>query len=182
MFRANSGALFVDFEVKSSRKSMLKKIVVSTVLLTSVLGGALLAEAQPARPSRTCYRVQDPDGWVNVRKLPNLNTIGSLNNGTEFYSIATTPDGKYVILADAPSLAIHASRAAIANGSNACQNRYEVRDRDGYTNLRQSPNGEIIGRVNSGRWVVHVGRSGDWFQVVTPEGQIGYMHGSRLVR
>ncbi|MFZ0599564.1 MAG: SH3 domain-containing protein [Flavobacterium sp.] len=59
-----------------------------------------------------------------------------------------------------------------------------IKDYDGYTNLRKegSKNSEIIQKVNTNAEVEILKGSGDWFLVKTNEGNIGYVHKSRISR
>jgi Bacterial SH3 domain len=57
-----------------------------------------------------------------------------------------------------------------------------VSDRDGDINLRSAPNGSIIGRVSHQATVLYLESSSDrtWSHVITPQGEIGWIHSSRL--
>lgn len=58
-----------------------------------------------------------------------------------------------------------------------------INDPDGYTNLRQGPNGKspIIGRVDRGDFFRTHPQTGDWWQVQVRHDLSGYMHKSRIV-
>jgi hypothetical protein len=51
-------------------------------------------------------------------------------------------------------------------------------------NLRSRPNGPVTSRVNDGETVLFLKVSGDgqWFNLLMPEGSIGWMHRSRLIQ
>jgi hypothetical protein len=57
---------------------------------------------------------------------------------------------------------------------------YIIDDPDGYTNVRNSPNGDIIGQVDDGTSIEVVDQSGDWWKVKLDSGEEGFMHKSRI--
>lgn len=59
---------------------------------------------------------------------------------------------------------------------------FKVEDQDGYSNLRDSPNGEIIKKVMVTEKFEVIGSEGAWKMVKLADGTIGYIHGSRVVR
>lgn len=58
-----------------------------------------------------------------------------------------------------------------------------INDPDGYTNVRQQPNGksQIIARISEGQGFTTHPQSAEWWQVKLGNGAIGYMHKSRIV-
>lgn len=60
--------------------------------------------------------------------------------------------------------------------------RYYVSDSDGYSNLREkaSSNSKIIQKVNSGNNVEVLEKNDDWWKISTEEGNVGYVHKSRI--
>ena len=59
-----------------------------------------------------------------------------------------------------------------------------IKDSDGYTNLRKerNKNSEIVQKINTNSEVEVLKDSDDWFLVKTKEGNIGYVHKSRISR
>lgn len=64
------------------------------------------------------------------------------------------------------------------------ENLAYIKDSDGYTNLRKegNKNSEIIQKVKTSAEVEILKSSDDWFLVKTKEGNIGYVHKSRISR
>ncbi len=148
-----------------------------TMILGTLLSLGL--SATPAFAQRlSCVRVQDPDGWVNVRNVSTGEVVGRLYNDTYFLHGNVNRDG-YAVLNSSPNLMVHNSRL---EPSRYCNETWTVRDPDGWSNVRSSPGGEVIERVNTGTRVLRVGRDGDWEQIITPNGRFGYIHQSRLTR
>ena len=150
-----------------------------TMILGTLLSLGL--SASPAIAQRlSCVRVQDPDGWVNVRNVSTGEVVGSLRNDTRFVHRGVNRDG-YAVLVSSPNLMVHNSRLEVSP-NRYCNEFWTVRDPDGWSNVRSSPGGEVIEQVNTGRRVLRVGRDGDWEQIITPNGRFGYIHQSRLTR
>jgi len=57
---------------------------------------------------------------------------------------------------------------------------YYVDDSDGWVNLRDRPNGEIIKRVDNYEVGVKVGEEGDWILLRFEDGTEGFIHNTRL--
>jgi hypothetical protein len=57
-----------------------------------------------------------------------------------------------------------------------------IEDSDGYTNLRKEKNSssEVLQKIKSGEHIEILDNSGDWWQVKTKEGKMGYVHKSRI--
>lgn len=144
----------------------------------SVLLSLGISAIPSAAQALTCVRVRDPDGWVNVRDRYTGEVVGQFDNNTYFVYNGQTADG-YAILVSSPSLIVHASRLEISPG-RFCTVFWTVRDPDGWSNVRSSPGGSVVGTVNSGERVLRIGGSGEWAEVVTPNGTFGYIHTSRL--
>ena len=58
---------------------------------------------------------------------------------------------------------------------------YKVNDPDGYSNLRKSPNGEIIKKVYDTETFEVIGTEGKFKKVKLIDGSVGYLHESRVV-
>uniref|UniRef100_A0AA94F3P5 SH3 domain-containing protein n=2 Tax=Flavobacteriaceae TaxID=49546 RepID=A0AA94F3P5_9FLAO len=70
------------------------------------------------------------------------------------------------------------------NGEENTDELYLINDKDGYTNLRKgkNANSEIITKLNNGSELYVLDKSDkDWWLVVTPIGEQGYVHKSRIV-
>ena len=61
---------------------------------------------------------------------------------------------------------------------------YYISDPDGYTNVREgkSTSSKILGTVKSGEKIEVLDTTGDWWQVMTRDNEIGYIHKSRIKR
>ena len=59
---------------------------------------------------------------------------------------------------------------------------YTVKDPDGYSNLRKTPGGEILMRVNEGELFEVLGEEDKHKKVKLSDGTIGYIHVSRVVK
>lgn len=57
-----------------------------------------------------------------------------------------------------------------------------IDDPDGFTNLRsqKSASSEVVARVNQGEQFFTYPQEGRWWQVMTSDGKVGYMHVSRI--
>ena len=156
-------------------------VVASTIATTIViiLGSQLSAQAQRS----VCYEVQDSDGWSYVRSLVTREIVGKLSNATTFRSTSTTNEGNVIIGGfRKDKLAISKSRVRQVDFKKCHRKYWMVADPDGYINLRSGPNGPIIGRVNDRDTVLWLERSTDgrWSYVITAQGEIGWIHSSRL--
>ena len=130
----------------------------------------------------SCFKIQDADGWSNIRTVSTNAIVGIAYNGTTFLSAYTTDDSRILGGLGNSSLKIAISRTRLAEMS-VCDNRYwVVRDRDGYANLRSAPNGSVTGRIESGSSVMILDTPGEWKRILTPNNRIGYIHSTRLYR
>jgi uncharacterized protein YgiM (DUF1202 family) len=84
-----------------------------------------------------------------------------------------------MVLINGTGLIVHATRLKRVPSDSSCES-HQVVDRDGTANLRQTPNGRVVGTVQSGELVLVVGRSGEWRRVVTDNWKSGFIHSSRL--
>ncbi len=57
-----------------------------------------------------------------------------------------------------------------------------IDDPDGFTNLRsqKSASSQVVARVNQGEQFFTYTQDGSWWQVMTRDGKVGYMHVSRI--
>lgn len=151
-----------------------------TAFTVTVLSTIATTPANAATAS--CFKIQDPDGWVNLRRVSNNTIVGKLYNGTTFVSAYTTDDARLLGGLGNNDLKVAISRTRLVTMS-ACDNRYwTVQDRDGYANLRSTPGGKVTGRVTSGTSVMKLENEGEWTRILTPDNRLGYMHYSRLYR
>jgi Bacterial SH3 domain len=149
-------------------------------LISGLMLMPVLVHVKPliARESTVCYEVSDPDGWVNLRDRRSDEVIARADNGTRFRSDMNTRDGWVILAAPYDGLIVHPKR--LKRMSDRFCEPYVVADRDGYVNLRQSPDGKVIGRVESDMAVLVTGRSGEWSRVLTSDYRTGFIHSSRL--
>jgi Bacterial SH3 domain len=161
-----------------SNSILLLGLTIATALATSCCSPNAASAGTYA-----CYEVQDPDGWSYVRRLEDREIVGKLNNGITFQSVDQTEDGRVIIgrLGGVP-LAVARSRVRPVSNGKCRFKHLMVSDRDGYINLRSAPNGSIIGRVSHQATVLYLESSSDrtWSHVITPQGEIGWIHSSRL--
>ncbi|MCV9926934.1 SH3 domain-containing protein [Flavobacterium sp. LS1R49] len=68
------------------------------------------------------------------------------------------------------------------NISKNKQSKFEVFDKDGYTNLRADKNSssKVLDKVISGEEIEILESIGDWWHIKTKTGKIGYVHKSRI--
>jgi Bacterial SH3 domain len=127
-----------------------------------------------------CYEVTDPDGWVNVRDRETGEVVARMDNGARFLSLYQTLDGM-VIIATHNQFVVNPKRLKAIRSDESCR-PYTVMDRDGYVNLRSTPNGAVISAISSGSSVLVTARADEWWRVLTADGRSGFVHSSRLVR
>jgi hypothetical protein len=157
------------------------QLVISTIATTFLTAFSFQLPAQAQRS--VCYEVQDSDGWSYVRNLLTREVVGKLSNKTTFRSMNTTSDGNVIIGGFREDKLIVSRNRVRPVDSGKCRWKYwMVADPDGYINLRSAPNGSIIGRINDLDTVLQLERSTDnkWSRVITPQGEIGWIHSSRL--
>ncbi len=166
---------------KSSNSSWKKALAFLSTIAATAAATAVFASPATAGTA-SCYRVQDSDGWVNLRQASNNGIVGKLYNGTTFLSAYTTDDSRILGGLGNNSLKVAMSRTRLVDMSN-CDNRYwTVSDRDGWANLRSTPDGTVLGRIQTGASVMILDKSGEWTRILTPDNRIGYIHNSRLYR
>lgn len=70
----------------------------------------------------------------------------------------------------------------LLNSTTDDRTDYYIEDSDGYTNIRESgsPKAKIITRIKSGSFVDVIKKNGEWWQVKTDNGKVGYIHKSRI--
>ena len=152
--------------------------IVATTIVT-ILGSQLSAQAQRS----VCYEIEDPDGWSYVRSLVTREIVGKLSNATTFRSTAITSEGNVIIGGfRRDTLIVSRSRVRQVDYRRCNRKYWMVADPDGYINLRSVPGGQIIGRVNDLDTVLRLEQStdGKWSHVITAQGEIGWIHSSRL--
>lgn len=79
-------------------------------------------------------------------------------------------------------------QAPTTQPANACNNpkftaTALIQDKDGYTNVRSQPNAQstVIEKVFDNEPFYTFTQKGNWWQVCTPAGKIGYMYHNRIV-
>lgn len=68
-----------------------------------------------------------------------------------------------------------------SNESNTKTNYFKIQDTDGFTNLRDKPNGSIIKKVLETEYFIIIEDAGDFFKVRLSDGNEGYLHKSRVI-
>jgi uncharacterized protein YgiM (DUF1202 family) len=139
-----------------------------TLTVNSFGANIISASAQ----SRRCYEVQDPDGWANVRDRDSNEIVAQVDNGQRVLVLGTV--GESVVLASPHNqFLIHRSRVKLANSRAGCF-QFTAIESDGYLNLRESPNGKILGRIQNGTALMIVGNvEENWVRILTPDGRSG---------
>jgi hypothetical protein len=158
-----------------------KKVLCASVSV--VLAAVSLVSFQPKisiASTVACYEVVDPDGWVNVRDRTTGEVAARMDNGARFLSLYETRDGM-VIIATHDQFVVNPRRLKSVPSDESC-NPYTVTDRDGYVNLRKTPDGTVISKVSSGSRVLVTARADEWWRVLTIDGRSGFIHSSRLTR
>jgi hypothetical protein len=113
---------------------------------------------------------------VYVRQTPNGTIMGSVNSGTVL-KLDGTKSGEWVHV-NVPGIGIgyiHQNFIS-GSGSNSSWTKSSTCTTDG-VNVRETPNGTVIGNVNKGTSLKLDGtKSGEWIHVNIPEIGIGYIH------
>lgn len=88
-------------------------------------------------------------------------------------------DSQALALANETYAPVEESRPALPAGFT---NRAVIDDPDGYTNMRsqKSAKSQIVARVVQGEQFFTYMQDGNWWQVRTAQGKVGYMHISRI--
>jgi len=143
-----------------------------------VILGLMLSTAQPAISQEVfCARV--PNGsQASVFDVNTGELAGYLPGLTEFHYTSVRSDG-YVVIHESPVLMVSANQLVASEYMNSCKNHYTVEtvDANGYVNVRNAPNGDILTTLANGAEVIGIGSSGSWARILTPvEGFWGYVH------
>ena len=158
-------------------------VFLQITLLTTLFPNLGLTKANTQRPN--CYAVLDPDGWVYVRDADTREVLAKLSNAIAFQSYEILPGNRVVIGGlSSRRLVVSGNRLRRVDFEQCMFNYRTVRDSDGYANIRSTPNGSIIDRVNHGSSVLSLrqqSRDREWLKVMTSQGTIGWIANSRLV-
>jgi hypothetical protein len=158
----------------------------SMLLVSGTIAAAMLPMFHSAAQAgtRACYEVRDRDGWSYVRSFSTRKVMGRLGNGTTFVSDYTTPDNFAVVggLGE-PAMVIALSRLQVVSDARCNRSYGSVSDREGSANLRSAPNGEVTAQVRDEETILllRTSQDGQWVNVLTPNGKIGWMHRSRII-
>ncbi len=145
---------------------------------TLTIAATIIIVSPMAALSRTCYKISDPDGWVNLRDRESGKVITSIDTTQKVF--VDEFDGEWTILASPHNqFSIHRSRLKPLQ-SGRCF-RFTSIEADGYLNLRESPKGEIISRILNGTALLMLSETeGSWVRVLTPDGRVGYVYSKAL--
>jgi hypothetical protein len=145
---------------------------------TFTIAATIIIASSTAALSKTCYKISDPDGWVNLRDRESDKVITSID--TTQHVFVDGFDGESAILASPHSqFFIHRSRLKSVQ-SRKCF-RFTSIEADGYLNLRESPQGKIISRIMNGTALLMLSEiEGSWVRVLTPDGRVGYVYSVAL--
>nr|WP_315239514.1 SH3 domain-containing protein [uncultured Albidiferax sp.] len=107
---------------------------------------------------------------------PSLPTAPVTSPSTAPASIAV------VVPATATPLATPAAPPAAPATSSKFNLAAVIKDSDGHTNVRSKPTASsaILTRLTAGETFATFKQDGDWWQVRTADGQVGYVHISRI--
>jgi hypothetical protein len=138
----------------------------------------IVIASSTAALSRTCYKINDPDGWVNLRDRESNQIITSIDTTQNVY--VDEFDGESAILASPHNqFSIHRSRLKPVQ-SGRCF-RFTSIEADGYLNLRESPKGKIMSRIMNGTALLMLSETeNSWVRVLTPDGRVGYVYSAAL--
>ncbi|MAM30266.1 MAG: hypothetical protein CMC13_14710 [Flavobacteriaceae bacterium] len=67
------------------------------------------------------------------------------------------------------------------SGAASQKTYYKINDPDGYSNLRDKPNGEIVRKVFENKKFELISTSGEYKKVKLSDGTVGYIHSSRVI-
>lgn len=78
-----------------------------------------------------------------------------------------------------PEENVRDKKCSIEKKSNT---EYYIQDSDGFTNLRQDKNSssKILQKIKSGEQIEVLDQNGDWWSIISKEGNKGYIHKSRI--
>nr|WP_315187385.1 SH3 domain-containing protein [uncultured Albidiferax sp.] len=101
---------------------------------------------------------------------PSLPTEPSAPPSTQPAQVATVVPATAPVAVVAPAAASKFNLAAV------------IKDNDGHTNVRSKPSASsaILTRLTAGETFATYKQDGDWWQVRTADGQVGYVHISRI--
>lgn len=97
-----------------------------------------------------------PDGYEFVKFVDNSVEPNTLSNNIEYIESLNNPP---VII-----------------------EFYKINDPDGYSNLREVPNGKIIRKVYDGELFQVIGEDNNYKQVKLSDETIGFIHNSRVIK
>jgi hypothetical protein len=159
---------------------MEKRNFLLPLFLTAYISAGLSIGINSAKAqSRSCYEVQDPDGWVNVRDRASKKIVAQIDGGQQFLAEGTTGDS-VILAAPHNQFVIHRSRLRQVRVSVKCY-RYTAIERDGYLNLREVPQGKILKRIKNGTALIILGQpEKEWFRVLTPDASMGFVYSPAL--
>jgi hypothetical protein len=152
----------------------MKKLLVLGLVAVSTL----MASSKPVHAG-TAGRgmVYSADGYANVRSAPNAKILRRCPNG----SVVFTETGYYYkgwlrIFSDRCGDGyMHESQLVYPEAN------VQFISRDGYTNVRSTPNGRIIGQIATGRTAEVYLRKGEWLMIVSDDYSIsGWVHQSQV--
>lgn len=149
-------------------------------------------------------RVNDPDGYTNIRSGPSTkHAIKTCYNSGDYLYFTPEDNGWSKVYSGTKSNTymgyMHTSRIERVNPSvtTSSSPSYSssttgfsfgyVSDPDGYSNIRRGPSTKtaIVGRYNSGDYLYYISESNGWSKVYSENSSsfyMGYMHTSRIVR
>ena len=58
--------------------------------------------------------------------------------------------------------------------------QFTIKDADGWSNLRETPRGQVIKKIYEGETFIIVHSDNDYYRIVLQDGTIGYLHKSRM--
>jgi hypothetical protein len=138
----------------------------------------VLSISQPAISQELfCARVPD-NSQASVFDVNTGELAGYLPKFTEFHYTSVRSDG-YVVIHESQVLMVPANQLVASEYMNSCKNHYTVQtvDVNGYVNVRNAPDGDILTTLANGTEVISIGSSGSWARILTPvEGFWGYVH------
>jgi len=143
---------------------------------------------QLVHPSDENMESQKFDAWSGYPKYDEYwskkreqykEQIMQLNGSTIIESNQEQPQNKEIRTEPAVEINNNAVSEEVSNVAKIVY--YKVQDPDGYSNLRSSPNGEIIKKVYDTETFEVIGTEGKFKKVRLSDGSEGFIHESRIV-
>lgn len=154
--------------------------IINALILQNDLDSALALVPDLVHPSEDCREYNKPndckysytDYWKMMRSELTTKIEGRINSSPEDKGAVS-----HIELNPKEEAEINQVDGDIMSPEGVV---YVIDDPDGYTNVRNSPNGDIIVQVDDGSSIDVIDQSGDWWKVKFAEDEEGFIHKSRI--